>query len=419
MKQSAMLPITPDNFDSCWQYIDHLRRNASRKSAIARFGGFLANLVLLFSLLFAVNGLIYSHFRGSYHFFLASIPLFSDLWTKVSLFLLNPGDTLTAQSIKLLLGAYGISILLFLTLALLISLIYHPRRRPVPEGTYAARTELLSKAAQEAWSWSYKTKISTSLASTLLVIVAAFALFFAYTIHLKDATAAQALLSIFPTHDYATNAMIYVLVAYFICHIFSTILLLLTRFIYRCRFPYEVMDQAETAVLIAQEESGDLTSEEIAAQRKERAAALRDDAISLEKEAAYRKAKTMFHDAALLGDAPAMKHYARHCLLSHLNDSARYWLEKAAASGEDGKDVKNMLLRLRLHLNHNTEYLRPDAAPLTKGQKFLRILKTVFSLLLRILVLLLLLGSVAVLALLLTDKLNINTLTDALSRLFS
>ena len=132
MKKPVMPAITPENFDSCWQFIDRLRRKSRRMCAIARIGGFWANLCLLFSLLFAVNGLIYSRFRGPYHSFLASIPHFSDLWTKISLLLLNPGDTLIAQSLKLTLGAYGISILLFLALALVIVLVYHPRRRPMP-----------------------------------------------------------------------------------------------------------------------------------------------------------------------------------------------------------------------------------------------------------------------------------------------
>lgn len=263
-------------------------------------------------MLLIANGLIFAHFLGSYHRFLGSLPLFPELWEKISSLILRPGDSLAVQALKLLSAAYLSAIALFAVLALVTALLYHPRRKGAPEGSFASRTASLAKAAQEAWSKSYKTKLSTSLASTLLVIIAAFVLFFAYTIHLQDANAAQALLSVFPTHDFSTNAMIYVLVAYFVCHIFSTVLLLLSRFIYRWQFPYDLMAQAEAAALLAREAPGDLSQENLALWRAEHAEVLRTEALALEKEAAYQKARTMLHDAALLGDGPAMEHYARH-----------------------------------------------------------------------------------------------------------
>lgn len=419
MKQPAPFPVTEDNFPQCWEYIDRLRRKSRLMCAIAKLGGFLTNLFFLFSLLLMVNGLIYSHFHGSYHWFLRSLPLFSELWEKISALLLSPGDTPVVQAGKLVACAYGASALLFIALALVIALIYHPLRKQLPEGDYEVRTAALAKAAQEAWAKAYKTNLSTSPAATLLVIIAAFVLFFAYAIQLQDALAAQALLSIFPTHDYTTNALIYVLAAYIICHILSTILLFVTRFVYHYSFPYHLMAQAETAALIAREAPGDLSPDERNQWAQERSETLRREALELEKEAAYQKAGRMLHDAALLGDVPAMEHYARHCILSHLNESARYWLEQFIASGDDIQAAKKMLLRLRLRLNHRAAYLRPDAAPLTKGQRILRALKTIFTVLIRVLTMLLFIAAVAVCVLLLTDRLEITALTDFLTKLFS
>lgn len=417
MKQAVPYPVTEDNFSQCWESIDRFRRKARRMRAIAKLGGFLTNLFFLFSLLFLANGLIYAHNYGSYHRFLRSLPVFPELWGLISAQVLRPGDTLTVEAGKLLLCAYGASAVLFAALALLIALIYHPLSRHHPEGTYEEKTALLAKAAQEAWAKSYATRISTSIGSTILVIIAAFVLFFAYSVFLQDAGAAQALLSKFPTQDFTTNSMLYVLAAYFVCHFFSTILLLLTRFIYRYQFPFDWMVQAEAAALLAKESHDDLSQEALAALRAERAAALRSEAIELEKEAAYQKAKGMLHEAALLGDIPAMEHYARHCILSHLNESARYWLERYIAAGENTGEAKKMLLRLKLRLNHRVSYLRPDAAPLTGWQKFLRTLKTVFTILLRVFALIAFFGALAVGALLLTDKLEISALQDFLSKL--
>jgi hypothetical protein len=419
MKQPAMLPITPEDFDTCWALTDRLRRKARRMCAIARIGGFWANLLLLFVLLFISVGLICDHARGSFRVFVTSLPLFPDFWEIITGFVLKPGDSLTAQAVKLVLCAYGSSILLFVGIALVITILYHPRRRPIPEGTYAARTELLCKAAQEAWARSFRTKISTSVTSTILVIVAAFVLLFSYTIYMQDPNAITSLLSLFPTPDFSTNCLIYVLIAYLISNFFSTILLVLTRFIYRYQYPFDFMVQAEAAVLFAREESDGLTPEEVSSRRSERSAAIRDEALELEKEAAYQKAKKMLHEAALLGDIPAMEHYGRHCLLSHLDESARYWLRKALASGEAGRDTAKMLRRLQLRLHHKVSYLRPEAAPLTKGQRVLRAIKTIFTVLIRIFALLLFISAVAVCFLLLTDRMDISVLTDTLSRIFS
>lgn len=80
-----------------------------------------------------------------------------------------------------------------------------------------------------------------------------------------------------------------------------------------------------------------------------------------------------------------------------------------------------MLRRLALKLNHRVQYLRPDAAPLTKKQILLQKCKTVFTVLWRILIALVMLAIVAVLVLLFQNDLDLSILTDfpgALSRLF-
>ena len=420
VKQAAPFPVTENNFPQCWTYIDKLRRKSRIMSLIARFGGFWTNLFFLFALLFAANGLIYSHFQGSYHRFLESLPLFSQVWTAVTSVVLRPGDSLTAEIIKLLLAVYGSSILLFVVLALLVALLYHPRSGNVPEDSFETGTSLLAKAAQEAWSKSYQTNISTSIFSMLLIIAAGFILLIAYTIFHGDAQEVEAMLSVFPTGNYETNCAIYTLIGYFICHIFSTVLFWLTRFIYRYQFPYDFMAQAETAALFAQEETEQLTPEEITSRRQERAATIREDAIALEKEVAYQKAKKMFHEAALLGDIPAMEHYARHCILSHLDSSARYWLERCIATGEASADAARMLRRLKLKLNHRVQYLRPDASPLTKKQIILRRVKTVFTVLWRIFVFLLLASIIALILMLIKhdfDPAFLKDLPEFLSRL--
>lgn len=387
MKQTSPFPLTRDNFSQCWQYIDHIRRKARLKSVVSKIGGFLTNLIFLFTLLFMVNGIIYQQSNGQYHEFLESLPLFAPAWERLTGFLLRPGDTRNAQIIRLLLITYGASILIFAVLTLLISLVYHPAARKCPEGTYQEKAALLAKAAQEARANSYMTHLSTSIVSMVLTIFAAFLLLFAYAVYIQDAAVISSLLSRFPTSDAATNCLLYVLAGYFVIHFFSSILLFCTRFLYRYEVPYDLVVQAEAGALYAAEDSEGLSSEALSAHWAEQAAKWRDEALALEKDSTYGKAKQLLRNAAICADVPAMEHYARHCLIGHMDDSARYWLQRCVDSGSASEEARIMLRRMKLHLRHNVEYLKPDAAPLSTGTKVWRSLLTVLSVIWRVLIL--------------------------------
>lgn len=366
MRHSPPFPVTRDNFSSCWEAIDVMRRKSRRKAAISGIGGFWSNLVLLFSLLFIVNGLILSQFDGTYHAFLEDLPWFTDAWNYLAGLLKLADNSLTVVVPKLLLAVYFVSIAVFILLALPIVILYHPRKQPVPTGDYSEQTALLAKAAQEAQNYSYKTHISASFSSIILFIVAAVILFGAYAIHRNDPEPMYALLKQFPTGNQEANLIIYVYVCYIVCGALCEVLLLLTRPLYRYEFPYDYVVQAETAALFALEEDDEATPEK----RMADAAALCEEAMEFEKESAYQKAKSMYFKAALGGDVRAMEHYARHCLIGRLNDSARYWLKRCVSSGQASQNARIMLLRMRLRMRHNARYLQPDAAPLTKIQKF-------------------------------------------------
>lgn len=358
MKKDCPFPISNDNFPQCWDYVDDKRRTARTKALIAKVGGFFSNLLFLFLLLFAANGLICRYFSGSYCDFLLGLSFFRTPWEQVSSLLLKPGSTLAADLVTLLLTAYLVSALFFLLLTLLIGLIYHPRKKPLPTGSHEENTTLLAKQVLEAWNTSCKTKISSSAVSIVLVIIGAFVLLFGYTIHLQDAQKINAILSRFPTSDAATNSLLYVLFGYFLFHFLSLPLLLITRPLYHAFFPYDLLAQADTAALFAGEDTDGLPPEEVAQRHRCNAVPLREEAITAEEKSGYKIAKELFHKAALGGDVPSMEHYARHCLLDHQKDPARYWLDKAAASGEMSPEGKNMRLRLKMGWNHNLEYLR-------------------------------------------------------------
>lgn len=225
----------------------------------------------------------------------------------------------------------------------------------------------------------------------VFTIVCGLALFFAYALYLKNPNKVVSLLRSFPTDNETTNALLYVLAAYFAIDWLTAPLLWVTRIFYRFDFPYDLVVQAEAAALIAGDGLTDLSPEALA----EKAAVLREEALELEKQNGYHPAKEKLHQAALLDDVSAMEHYARHCLLLHMNDSARYWLNKCAASENASQEALRMRRRMQLRMRHDVEYLRPEGN-LTRKQKRLKALGS-FAIKLLSLVLVLILIAAAVL----------------------
>ena len=382
MKQQFPFPISEETLQPCWEYMDRRRRHIRVRSITAKFGGFLSNLVFLFCLLFSVNGLILRHFSGSYCFYLRELSFFMGPWKKVST-LLIPGASLESDLVRLLLLSYLAAIAVFLIVFLLDTALYHPRKRSVPQEPYPESAQQLAALTKEAWAQTFKTHISSSVVSILLLIIAAFVLFFGYTFYLEDATIAQSLLSRFPTSDMGTNSVLYVFFAYILGHFLCLPVVLLTRPLYYSRLDYDLVANAEAAALFAGEPTEGMTEDAILQRRRDNAAPLREEAIHAEEKNGYRIAKELFLKAALGGDVPAMEHYARHCLLDHRKAPARYWLDKAAASGEISPEGKNMRWRLKLGMNLNVGYLQEgvdSSLKATRRRAILQMVKNILSL---------------------------------------
>ncbi len=122
------------------------------------------------------------------------------------------------------------------------------------------------------------------------------------------------------------------------------------RFVYRYPVPYSFVAQIEYYSVFAEEDISGLTQEE--------AAEKRGRALELEGYRAYAKAKELFLEAAHGDDVPAMEHYARHCLIQHEKDPARFWLERCAESGQASEEVQKILKRLKWRRKVQLSYLR-------------------------------------------------------------
>lgn len=377
MENIIPFPVTPESFAQCWDYVDRRRRIAMRRSVLAKVGGLVINLFFLCTLIFVCNGLIYTYLRGSYCRYLGNLAPFMTLWKPAAKLLQISGSSLAGDACKLLIAAYLVSALAFGLLSALIHLVYHPRKKEVPTLSYAENTALLAKLAHSARDHAYRTRLVTSIVATVLAIIVIVVLFFAYALDLQDAARLTRIMTTFPFPDVTINSLLYVLFLYMVSNFFSTPFLFLTRPIYYYDFPYELVIQAERAALFAREDDSSLTPEALTQQHKENAAALREQAVELEKISAYSKAKELFFTAAVAGDTAAMEHYARHCLLTRLPDSARYWLNACAAQPDASEAVKKILFQLKLGLRPDVHYLNFEK---TRKNPFLVVLSVFFRL---------------------------------------
>lgn len=346
MDTRCPFPVTEEHFSVCWEFVDKKFRTARIRSVIARSGGFLVHFFFLCCLIFCANGLIFLHAQGSYCRFLRELPFFLPLWQRISQTLLTPGAALVENALKLYLASCLVSALVFALWTCLIRLFYHPKKTPQPTLSYRENAALLSDLAQKARSCARRTEISASIVGTVLAVFLSFGLFFAYAFYLQDAETITRVLSLFPTSDAATNALIYVLLLYVLSDILSKPFLLISRPLYYCVFPYDLVVQAQRAALLARQEDTPAAPE-----------ALREQAVELEKISAYGKARELFLEAALLGDTLSMEHYARHCIIGRIYQPAMYWLKACAPDSGVCPTARRQYIQLKLGTRPDVHYL--------------------------------------------------------------
>ncbi len=369
-------PIQQDNFAEVWTYTDEQRRNAKKKYVTAKVAPFFSNLVFCLLTFLAANGLIHDHFRGSYCDFLEKIPYLLPLWSKFSGTLLRPGQGLMLQSVITLVCVYAVSFAVCGVFVLLVMGVYHPQKKLPPEGAAKESAEQMLELAKAARHYANDTCVNSSVLCGLLFSLLVFASFaFYWLLATPDMTTLVAFLTA-PVMNilrpYITDPeiyftiqmnlmipaiMVYSLLFYIAYAVLSRLHGLSIQFMFRYRVPYGFVAQIEEYSVFCDEEIGALSPEEVEARHRAQAEEKRLKALELERYGAYGKARELLAEAAYGGDVPAMEHYARHWLILSVKDPARYWLERAIATGCASKEAQMWLKRLKLHRSITVRYL--------------------------------------------------------------
>lgn len=361
MKNTLPKPITKDNFPQCWEIVDTERRTARKKRMISTVAPFFSNQVLLVLVFIAGNGLIHDHVPGDYGDFLEELPFLLPIWQKYSALFLKPGQSWLLQTALTALVIFLICFVVFGFFTLVVTALYHPRRKRLPNGSDKECAEQMLDQARSARVSANQTGNDASALSIFLFFAAVAGILVAYVIMAQ--LSYEDIVAIFlPDADlsepdpfgYVRNYLSFVIPAYVLLITFGFALLqqlhgLTVKPLCEYKIPYSFVAEVEYYATFVEENTEGMTEDDIRKQRAEAADAILKEALYLESIHAYGKAKQLLAQAAYGGNVSAMEHYARHHLLAHLKDPARYWLEKAVASGSASSWAVKTLKRLKWH----------------------------------------------------------------------
>lgn len=375
--KKLVTPITADNFAENWNIVDSERRTAKKKTATTKVASFFSNMVLAVLTLFAANGLIHDTMRGSYCDFLERIPYFLPVWERCSGYFLKPGQSWQVQVALAALVVYGICFLVCGLFVLMVMAIYHPFKRPLPTGTPKENAEQMLTMARDARRYANRSGDQGNLFWALIFILAQVCIIALYCVvavgdaglMMEIATApfmkliapfmknelmyANAQMSLFMPAMMLECLALYLAYA-FICNIHA----MTVQFMYRYKVPYSFVAEVEYHHVFADEETGELTPEEIQAKRAETAQEWLAKGLEMERLCAYGKAKELYAQAAHSGNAEAMEHYARHWLIMNAKDPAKYWLQKCVDTGNASQTAGKNLRRMKWRRKVAAKYIK-------------------------------------------------------------
>lgn len=375
--KKLVTPITAENFEENWNIVDSERRTAKKKYIMTKVASFFSNMVLTVLTLFAVNGLIHDHMSGSYCDFLETIPYLLPTWEKVSGFFLKPDQSWQVQVLLTALVVFAVSFLVCGLFVLIVLAIYHPFKRPLPTLTNKENAEQMLSMARDARRFANRSGDRGNAFWAMIFMIAQFALVALYA--LIGLGTVDSMMQVFTapfmkliaayvkdefmfvnvqSSMFLPAVMLECLGMYLAYALIGTIHALTVNIMYRYKVPYGFVAEAEYHHVFADEETGEMTPEEIQVKRVETAQEWLSKGLEMEKISAYGKAKEFYAQAAHSGNAEAMEHYARHWLVMNAKDPARYWLQKCVATGNASETAVKNLRRLKWRRKVQAKYIK-------------------------------------------------------------
>ena len=369
MRMYYPLPVTGENFPVVWDCVDRMRIRAKQHRAECAAAAIVGGVFCLFLSFFLGCGLVYEQGFSPFRSFVKLFPRFDSAWNFVRVHAsgLDGGFLHAAAAASLL--TLLVSLMAGLLGALIVWCLYHPFCRKLPEENPKDNASALLANAREALENSCQIRPVGFVFFLFAFFILEFALLAGCILRAGSPEAARAMFADILTPSAPLNYLLLLFggTAGFALIFGSTSLLL--WIILRLSLPYDFVADIECYHIFAGEKTGKLTSEELTARRLARAEQKCAQALAFEKSGAYPKAAALYLEAAHGGDANAMEHYARHCLISDSRVPAEYWLKRCVASGTASKNARRMLRKIRMGSTAQVSFIREEKPPVQKRKK--------------------------------------------------
>ena len=142
-------PIIPENFSQAWQAVSRKNRTARVKAAIRKIAKPFAEFLFFPLYLILSFGAASTFTTANVQALIGRIPVLPQLWAKVQALVFGSAEGILEQSLMAAAFLYAIPFAVYLLVAAIIALVYHPRT-PAPSGALKADAQDLWTLARNA-----------------------------------------------------------------------------------------------------------------------------------------------------------------------------------------------------------------------------------------------------------------------------
>lgn len=238
MERATMdFPVTEENFDRAWAYVEENRRRSIVRKWVRRVASAVGNLIFFLLMCIAIFGYYRSVDGPNFQGFLRSLPVLPEIWYWLSELLFPPERALW---MKIAAAAAVLYLVPFVPAALcggLVRLCCHPKAKPVPEGTVLEQAHALHEETERLLHATKQRQLSGNTWYVVLFMLCAFGLLIAFMLKLAFAGESDLLMQVYQE---MSVSYIFVVVIWAIYAALNHVLLQMMRLLYIIKLPEEL-----------------------------------------------------------------------------------------------------------------------------------------------------------------------------------
>ena len=341
--------VTAENFSEAKQFVLKALTSVKRRALLQKLVKPIGSILFLFLSLLLVYGAVFSLSDAEDMIVFKDLTVITDIWERFSGLLTAPDMAWYVYWPILIVATFVIPILVSAVITIIVSIAYKPATSLSDEGSDAEKAKALHQAAVTVEAGNKESDKYTVAMPIIFIAVLVIFILYAFLV-VKIGFSAEAVVGMI-----IAGAVLYY-VYMFLFVVFEAIL----SYFYGNKSYGNLATITDTYWLSVDPEEAARRKEEEereareAAEARARASANRElgaekrrRALEAESRGQYSLAKSLFKEAAELGDALGMDNYARHCLINGNRSDAIYWLQKSIDTGEADYASRELLAALK------------------------------------------------------------------------